>query len=1290
MAMAEDGRFGFDLLETGTCGHLELVPSHGESQASPADLFPKLTLPCGLPPVLPTLEEEVKKYLTRIEDLSVHNNVPSHSQIERTPNYGRLLHMDLCPVQTTIRVERDKATGQLKSYTEELIPDAAETSRTSLSLRRAPDVDNQRVKDDVRGSNINLPFWPGGMDDDKDLFSLEPEKSENEGSPAVDLDLDDASKYLTTPPGFKCGMTFDTNSAPLDGQPDKSAGGASDANVVINLADIMAGVEDFDLGDSDGEEEAADKADDSQGLMEHKPEDNLTRSESLEKLIQEQSEVKSEVVKSPSPPAEEWSVKVDTSSPVHDFYKRIPDMAYKWPFELDIFQKQAILHLENHESVFVAAHTSAGKTVVAEYAIALSLKHMTRTIYTSPIKALSNQKFRDFKLTFGDVGLVTGDVQLNQAASCLIMTTEILRSMLYNGSDIVRDLEWVIFDEVHYINDSERGVVWEEVLIMLPQHVNVILLSATVPNTMEFAAWVGRTKRKKIYVVNTLKRPVPLEHYLYVGNSTKTCNELFLLQDAKGNFLTTGYNKALEAKKERASKSSQNFGAKGTRPGNPIQDKNTWLSVIEMLKRKDKLPAVAFTFSKRKIEENAINLQSVDLTTASEKSEIHVFFHKCMDRLKGSDKSLPQVLQLSDMLKRGLGVHHSGVLPILKEVVEMLFQKGLVKILFATETFAMGVNMPARTVVFDTIRKHDGMSFRNLLPGEYIQMAGRAGRRGLDTTGTVVLLCKGDVPEMSELHRMMLGKPTSLESQFRLTYTMILNLMRVEQLRVQDMIKRSFSEFHHQQESAGHRQRLEVVREKMRQVRPIECYLCSLDLEQYHLDCREFYRLREHLQSVIFSHPVAIKALSAGRVVMVKRPLGQSVLGVILVAGGHRNGRPVAASGTSERKFTALILAEKPGAGNLNGRGDQTSTNSESKESKKASMEPVLPSSLYEPEGPCWHEVRELTASDIVRITTKVLKIDADGILSDTKRRDHPRFQHEPPDRCVTTASQELLRLTQTKTAEGSSGLPGLHPVNDLKLRDIDLVEQCRALQFLEEGLAGYNCTRCSEFMAHFEEHDRNMVLKDEFKRLQYLLSDESLALLPEYTQRVEVLKRLHYMDNLGTVQLKGRVACEMSNHELVVTELVFENALTDLDPAEIAALLSCFVFEMKRCSEPELTETLVKGREQILAKAKLVGLLQKEVGMLMPVEDYMEQFHFGLMEVVQEWARGMPFSEIIELTDVHEGIIVRTIQRLHETLSDVRNAARLIGDRTLAQKMEDSMEMVKRDIVFAASLYTQ
>ncbi|XP_055896682.1 SKI2 subunit of superkiller complex protein-like [Biomphalaria glabrata] len=1239
----------FHLLEAGCLGHLEFLPL-----LNPDNLkFPLITLPVGTPPVVQSLEQKVEAYVTELQNLPVHNFADGQKLISRQLQHHRLLNVETCIPETTLQVERNQTTGELLGYTEEIIPDCSETSRNSLSLRRAPDINSQRAYQDVRGSNINLPFWPGGLDE----FTLQEQSSPSDSKTSA-FDLEDESQYLTTPPGFQDGMVFEKFSEMEATKPKHVTSQDNSSPGIISLEEIMSGTDELDLGDSDGEEIEQSKQQETDQTVTSQ----ITRSESLEKLVESNDATSSELPKRSSHVKEQWAVQVDVTAPVDDFHKRIPDMAYKWPFELDIFQKQAILHIENHDSVFVAAHTSAGKTVVAEYAIALSIKHMTRTIYTSPIKALSNQKFREFKDTFSDVGLVTGDVQLNATASCLIMTTEILRSMLYNGSDIIRDLEWVIFDEVHYINDSERGVVWEEVLIMLPKHVSVILLSATVPNCMEFADWVGKIKKKKIYVVSTLKRPVPLEHYLYTGNSIKTCNELFLLIDSKGSFLTTGYNKALEAKKERASKSSQSFGAKGTRSAPPNQEKNIWLSVIEMLKKKEILPAVAFTFSKKKIEEVSGNLNTVDLTTASEKSEIHVFFQKCISRLKGTDKELPQVLQLADLLKRGLGVHHSGILPILKEMVEMLFQRGLVKILFATETFAMGVNMPAKTVVFDSIRKHDGLNFRNLLPGEYIQMAGRAGRRGLDTTGTVILLCKGDVPESSELHKMMLGKPTSLESHFRLTYSMILNLLRAEQLRVQDMIKRSFSEFNNQKDTSKHIVSLEKLKKKIAAVKDIECYLCSLDLEKYYETCRDYLKLQKHLQSVIFSHPLAIKSLSPGRVVMVKRHLGQSVLGVVLSS----------SMGTSnERKFKTLIIAEK---------------NEEMKLLSNEGIEPVLSSSLYLPEGPCSQIVAEITSHDISRITTKVIKVDAEDIIRDCSKREIPRFKDDAPDRSVTVVTQELVRLTEMNP----SGLPGLHPINDLKLKDIELVEDCRALQFMEEEFSKFNCPNCPQFLEHFSEHNGNMKLKDEYKKILFLLSDESLQLLPEYTQRVEVLKRLECIDSKCTVQLKGKVACEMSTHEVMITELLFNNVLNDLHPADIAASLSCFVFEMKKCSEPQLSDTLLQSKKKILEIAEFIGTIQKQCGMLEPVQDYVEQYHFGLMEVVFEWARGMPFSEIIVLTDVHEGIIVRSIQRLHELLSDVRNAARMIGDRTLVQKMEETMHLIKRDIVFAASLYTQ
>ncbi|KAH9503390.1 Helicase SKI2W [Bulinus truncatus] len=549
------------LLEAGSLGHLDCVPLQLNSSPDALE-FPLLTLPVGIPPVLSSLEQEVQAYVSEPENLPIHHFAPSQKLIRRNQNFDRLLNLEICIPETTIQVERNQTTGHLLGYTEEINQDSSKTSRNSLSLCRAPDVNNLKANQDVRGSTINLPFWPGGLDED--IFQ---DQASSDITTSSSVDLDDESKFLTTPPGFKHGLTFDNFSEK-----------AKDLNVivdqtldkpgVISLEDILSGADELDLGDSEDEEPVLS----SPSKEKETEQPQLPRTESLEKLIETDVGSQQMLHKSTSPVKEQWAVQVDVTAPVDDFHKKIPDMAYEWPFELDIFQKQAILHIENYDSVFVAAHTSAGKTVVAEYAIALSIKHMTRTIYTSPIKALSNQKYREFKITFQDVGLVTGDVQMNQTASCLIMTTEILRSMLYNGSDIIRDLEWVIFDEVHYINDSERGVVWEEVLIMLPAHVSVILLSATVPNCMEFADWVGRIKQKKIYVVSTLKRPVPLEHYLYTGNSIKTCNEMFLLIDAKGSFLNSGYIKALEAKKERASKSSQNFGAKGTRGAPPNQE----------------------------------------------------------------------------------------------------------------------------------------------------------------------------------------------------------------------------------------------------------------------------------------------------------------------------------------------------------------------------------------------------------------------------------------------------------------------------------------------------------------------------------------------------------------------------------------------------------------------------------------------------------------------------------------------------------------------------------------------
>uniref|UniRef100_A0A4X1VBB6 Superkiller complex protein 2 n=1 Tax=Sus scrofa TaxID=9823 RepID=A0A4X1VBB6_PIG len=1227
-------------LELGCTGRWELLNVPGA---------PESTLPHGLPPCAPDLQQEAEQlFLSSPAWLPLHGVEHSARKWQRKMDPWSLLATLGAPVPSDLQAQRHPTTGQILGYKEVLLENTNLSATTSLSLRRPPGPASQSLW----GNPTQYPFWPGGMDEPSITDLSTREEAEEE----IDFEKGEVVPGWSRA-GHDCFLPCSSDhSAPAPG--------------LLSLSRLL---EPLDLGGGDEDEsEAVGQPGGAQRDVVSAPPCSapLARASSLEDLVLKEASTAVAPPEPPKPPPqEEWAIPVDVTSPVGDFYRLIPQPAFQWAFEPDVFQKQAILHLERHDSVFVAAHTSAGKTVVAEYAIALAQKHMTRTIYTSPIKALSNQKFRDFRNTFGDVGLLTGDVQLHPEASCLIMTTEILRSMLYSGSDVIRDLEWVIFDEVHYINDAERGVVWEEVLIMLPDHVSIILLSATVPNALEFADWIGRLKRRQIYVISTVARPVPLEHYLFTGNSPKTQGELFLLLDSRGSFHTKGYYAAVEAKKERMSKHAQTFGAKQpTNQGGPAQDRGVYLSLLASLRAREQLPVVVFTFSRGRCDEQASGLTSLDLTTSSEKSEIHLFLQRCLARLRGSDRQLPQVLHMSELLHRGLGVHHSGILPILKEIVEMLFSRGLVKVLFATETFAMGVNMPARTVVFDSMRKHDGSTFRDLLPGEYVQMAGRAGRRGLDPTGTVILLCKGRVPEMADLHRMMMGKPSQLQSQFRLTYTMILNLLRVDALRVEDMMKRSFSEFPSRKDSKAHEQALAELTKRLGALEEPDVTGQLVDLPEYYSWGEELTETRSLIQRRIMESVNGLKSLSVGRVVVVKSREHHNALGVIL---------QVSSTSTS-RVFTTLVLCDKPMSEDPQQKGP-------------ASPDVPYPDDLvgfklFLPEGPCDHTVAKLQPGDVAAITTKVLRVNGEKILEDFSKRQQPKFKKDPPSAAVTTAVQELLRLAQAHLA----GPPTLDPVNDLQLKDVSVVEGGLRARKLEELIRGAQCVHSPRFPAQYVKLRERMQIQKEMERLRFLLSDQSLLLLPEYHQRVEVLRTLGYVDEAGTVKLAGRVACAMSSHELLLTELMFDNALSALRPEEIAALLSGLVCQSPGDPGDQLPSTLKQGVERVQAVAKRIGEVQVACGLNQTVEEFVGELNFGLVEVVYEWARGMPFSELAGLSGTPEGLVVRCIQRLAEMCRSLRGAARLVGEPVLGAKMETAATLLRRDIVFAASLYTQ
>ena len=478
--------------------------------------------------------------------------------------------------------------------------------------------------------------------------------------------------------------------------------------------------------------------------------------------------------------------------PGHDYVPLKPptgEPAKTYPFNLDPFQQEAIMCISNNQSVLVSAHTSAGKTVTAEYAIAQSLKSKQRVIYTTPIKALSNQKYREFHEEFSDVGLVTGDVTINPSASCLIMTTEILRSMLYRGSEIMREVAWVIFDEIHYMRDKERGVVWEETIILLPDNVHYVFLSATIPNARQFAEWISHLHKQPCHVVYTDYRPTPLQHYIFPSGG----DGIHLVVDEHGKFKEENFSKAMSVLGGGASDDPTDDGKK-KKANKGTNSQSSCFKVVKMIMERNFAPVIIFSFSKKECESYALAMSKLDFNTAEEKKLVDEVFQNAMMVLSEEDRALPQVQNVLPLLKRGIGIHHGGLLPILKETTEILFGEGLIKALFATETFAMGLNMPARTVLFTSAQKFDGKDFRWISSGEYIQMSGRAGRRGLDDKGIVILMIDEKM-SASVGRNLVMGSADKLNSAFHLTYNMVLNLLRVEEINPEYMMERSFHQF---------------------------------------------------------------------------------------------------------------------------------------------------------------------------------------------------------------------------------------------------------------------------------------------------------------------------------------------------------------------------------------------------------------------------------------------------------------------------------------------------------------
>ncbi|MFD0820672.1 DEAD/DEAH box helicase [Micromonospora zhanjiangensis] len=602
-----------------------------------------------------------------------------------------------------------------------------------------------------------------------------------------------------------------------------------------------------------------------------------------------------------SSPAERYAAARRRAAQASTF-PALHEFAQDLGFDLDDFQREACQALERGSGVLVCAPTGAGKTVVGEFAVHLALRHgrtagtPRKCFYTTPIKALSNQKYHDLVRRHGaeQVGLLTGDNAINGDAPVVVMTTEVLRNMLYAGSATLGGLAYVVMDEVHYLADRFRGGVWEEVIIHLPESVTLVSLSATVSNAEEFADWLV-TVRGETEVVVSEHRPVPLWQHMLVG---KRMFDLFHDADAARKHdvhpellrYTRDTMRRLDLGEGRTS--GPGWGRRGPRWRGPFRP-----DVVERLDRENLLPAIMFIFSRAGCDAAVQQCLAAGLrlTTPDERVEIRRIAERRMTAIPSEDLSVLGYWEWLDGLERGLAAHHAGLLPAFKEVVEELFVQGLVKAVFATETLALGINMPARCVVLERLVKFNGEAHVDLTPGEYTQLTGRAGRRGIDVEGHAVVVWS---PEVDPRHVAGLASTRTypLRSSFRPSYNMAVNLVgSVGAAPARELLESSFAQFQADRSVVG------LARQVQRNVETIEAY--DAEAECHHGDFAEYFALRVSIadreralarQGQVQRRTAAIKSLERLRVGDVIRvPSGRRAgLAVVLDPAGSGFGEP--------------------------------------------------------------------------------------------------------------------------------------------------------------------------------------------------------------------------------------------------------------------------------------------------------------------------------------------------------------------------------------------------------------
>ena len=855
-----------------------------------------------------------------------------------------------------------------------------------------------------------------------------------------------------------------------------------------------------------------------------------------------------------------------------------------FPFPLDPFQLEAIDALNQGHSVVVSAPTGSGKTLVGEYAIYRALAHGQKVFYTTPLKALSNQKLRDFRAQFGaeKVGLLTGDLSLNREAQIVVMTTEIFRNMLYaeadDHDDPLENVEAVVLDECHYMNDSQRGTVWEESIIHCPPPIQLVALSATVANAGQLTDWIDRVHGPTQLVLSDF-RPVPLAF------SFCSAKGLHPLLNDEGTGLHPN------CKVWRAPKGGQRKGPKTAKPPQPEAPPLGF--VVAQMAERDMLPAIYFIFSRRGCDKGVRDLGKACLVNPQEQARIKA-------RLDAYIATTPEAVRdgaHADALLRGIAAHHAGVLPAWKELIEELFQQGLIKVVFATETLAAGINMPARTTVISALSKRTERGHRPLMGSEFLQMAGRAGRRGLDTQGYVVTV-QSRFEGVREAGQLATSPADPLVSQFTPSYGMVLNLLqRYDLAKAKELVERSFGRYLATLDLVEDEARIAELMGQLDRLEDGSGDVPWEDFEDYEKqrdrlrEERRILRILQQQAEETLAHELtlALQFSSEGTLVSLKAP--------------QLKGR-----------VTPAVIVEK-----VKGSGQ-------------------FPLLLCLTDENLW----------VLLPCNAVVSLHAELSCLQVGQVDPPLLRH----------GGEMRHGDQ---ASGGLALAVGHMANrhDMTTPQYDLAGEVQAhaqlVHDLEEELEIHPAHRWGD-RKQLKKHRRRMEeLHDEIEERQRLLHFRSNRHWDTFLALIEILRffgALAGEDGLEPTEVGRTVAALRGDNELWLGLALMSGHLDELDPAQLAAVFEAISTEVNRpdlwCGyppPPQAEEALhdLRGLRRELERQ------QERAKVTVPI--WWEPELTGL---VHAWARGTSWSDVIANTSLDEGDVVRILRRTVDLLAQV------------------------------------